>query len=95
MFLLWRAFSSGVSITVIVTWTDGAAARISLAFSEGCKGEILPKFLHQLQSQRLPRIIRLPQCGQRMVGMGISPSLGADLMTPDLRVDQSPSPHHK
>ena len=70
MFLLWRAFSSGVSITVIVTWTDGAAARISLAFSEGCKEEILPKSPHQPHSQRLSRIITgLPQWGHRMVAI--------------------------
>ena len=74
MSLSWRAFSSEVSVTVIVTWTDEVAARISLAFSEGYKEEILPKFLHQPQSQRLSRIISgLSQCGQRMIGMGISP----------------------
>lgn len=61
---------------MIVTWTDEVAARISLAFSEGYKEEILPKFLHQPHSQRLPRSITgLPQCGQRMVGMDISPFL--------------------
>ena len=37
MSLSWRAFSSEVSVTVIVTWTDEVAARISLPFPKTTK----------------------------------------------------------